>query len=231
VEPQTSAGMAKLLIASGTPIVLLVVLGIRFLQVRRRRARARRAAAATPSSSVMRRRDRAITDPTLIEAIVSSASICRLGLTAANEPYIVPMNFGVAGSVSESMELDPAAPRFVVRHGAECRLYFHAATAGRKLEMMRTNKRACFEIEGRSEVKSSEGSCEWTMLFESIIGYGNLSEVSDPSEKRRGLESIMRHYGAEGPFDFPDSMINGIAVISLEITELTGKSNLSGEES
>ena len=62
MDPQTSAGVAKLILAWGAPIVLLVVVGVRFFQLRRRRARARRPLTGPPPSDI-RRRDSAITDP------------------------------------------------------------------------------------------------------------------------------------------------------------------------
>lgn len=222
MEPQSGAGAISLILAWGAPMVLLAVVTIRYFQRRRKRSRAARvrerieasAAAARAAHGTdlrtggdgMRRADRVITDPARIDAILRSATVCRLALAVANEPYVVPLSFGLAG-------------------GTPRRLYFHGAPGGRKLDMLRENPRACFEVEGRVDLARGERPCDWTMLYESIIGYGQLTELSDPEEKRAGLECIMRHHGAEGPFDFPDSMIAKTAVIRLDVTELSGKSN------
>jgi len=220
MEPQAGATAVNLILAWGAPVVLLLVVSIRYFQRRRKRARVaavrdqhRAAGGDRAAGNNMRRADRAIIDPARIDAILQSATVCRLAFAIANEPYLVPLSFGVAGTVPY-------------------RLYFHAAPRGRKLDMMRENPRVCFEVEGRTDLRSGEGTCDWTMIYESIIGYGRLTEVSDPGEKRLGLECIMRHHGAEGPLDFPDAMLAKTAVIRLDVTELTGKSNRQeGEES
>ncbi len=232
MESQAGATVVTLIFAWGAPLVLLVVVSIRYVQRRRKRARVAtvREASVVAGENKMRRADRAITDPARIDAILRSATVCRLALAIANEPYVVPLSFGLADSTPGSVETDFTGLRLVVRNGAECRLYFHAASDGRKLKMLRENPRACFEVEGRVDLWRGESTCDWTMIYESIIGYGRLTEVIDSEEKRHGLECVMRHHGAKGPFDFPDSMLERTAVIRLDITELTGKTNRPPEE-
>ena len=213
MEPQSGATAVTLILAWGAPMVLLLVVSLRFIQRRRKRARAAAARdqQTTTGGASMRRSDREITDPGRIDAILKTATICRLAFAVADEPYVVPLSFGVTD-------------------GAPRRFYFHSAPTGRKFDMLRRNPRVCFEVEGRADLSRGEDNCNWTMIYESIIGYGRLSEISDPEEKRLGLECIMRHHGAEGPIAFPDAMIARTAVIRLDVADITGKSNRPEED-
>jgi nitroimidazol reductase NimA-like FMN-containing flavoprotein (pyridoxamine 5'-phosphate oxidase superfamily) len=47
--------------------------------------------------------------------------------------------------------------------------------------------------------------------------------VEAPAEKSSALDRIMEHYGAEGPFSYPDETLARTAVIRIEIESLTGK--------
>lgn len=42
----------------------------------------------------MRRKERQVTNPAEIRAVIDRCKVLRLGLNAAGAPYIVPMNFG-----------------------------------------------------------------------------------------------------------------------------------------
>jgi nitroimidazol reductase NimA-like FMN-containing flavoprotein (pyridoxamine 5'-phosphate oxidase superfamily) len=232
---QTAAAL-RLALAWGAPIVLLLVVAIRFVQRRRRIERRRKGddrktvtGTGVPLQG-MRRSDRAIRDPEQIEALIRSALVCRLGFALGDEAYVVPLNYGVADPVAQRLEVDDTGYRFVVRNGQHCRLIFHAASSGRKLRMARANSRVCFEIEGRVDLRRGSSPCRWTMEYESVIGYGTLCEVDDPAEKREGLEALMRHQGLEGAVDIPDAAVAEVAVLRLDMEELTGKTNRAPEE-
>nr|MBQ4317636.1 pyridoxamine 5'-phosphate oxidase family protein [Clostridia bacterium] len=69
----------------------------------------------------MRRKDREVTDRTVIDEIIRSCGCIRLGLNDSGEVYIVPMNFGY-------------------EHDGEKRVfYMHCAKEGRKLDIIREN--------------------------------------------------------------------------------------------
>ena len=71
----------------------------------------------------MCRKDREITDPEKIRAVIGECAVCRLGLADGKRVYVVPVNFG---HVEE-------AGRHV--------LYFHGAKEGRKMDLIRQNGR------------------------------------------------------------------------------------------
>ena len=149
----------------------------------------------------IRRKDREITDRNALQAIMREAQVCRLGLSDDGMPYVVPMNFGLG----------------------ENRLYLHCATEGRKLDILRKNNRVCFEMDLLREIRQGPQPCGWGARYESIIGFGRALFVNDPDEKRAALDRIMDHYGAEGPFSYPDETLAKTAVIRIDIERVTGK--------
>ncbi len=48
----------------------------------------------------MRRKDKEITNKAEIEAILKKAFICHLGLSDGDQPYVVPMNYGMKTATS-----------------------------------------------------------------------------------------------------------------------------------
>ena len=149
----------------------------------------------------MRRKDKEIKDEELIEAILRRASICRIALSENDLPYIVPLCFGHKDDF----------------------LYLHSAKEGRKIDMIRKNNNVCFEIEIDTELVAGEKPCNWTMKYHSIIGFGKAFLVEDTEEKREALDIIMEHYSGKSSFEYPEKIINSLAVIKVRIESMTGK--------
>ena len=78
----------------------------------------------------MRRKDREITDFDEIVEIIKKCDACRLAFNDGDYPYIVPLNFGLN-----------------VVDGKQVELYFHCATKGTKLDLIRKDNRATFEMD------------------------------------------------------------------------------------
>ena len=149
----------------------------------------------------MRKANREIGDPSAVRAIMEEARVCRLGLAEDGKPYVVPMNFGLG----------------------ENSLYLHCAQEGLKLDILRKNNRVCFEMDLLREIKKGPKACGWSARYESVIGFGRAVFLSDPEEKRRGLDRIMAHYGAEGLFSYPEEVLAKTEVIRIDIKRITGK--------
>jgi len=148
----------------------------------------------------MRKKEKEIQDRAEIEAVIQKADICRLGLSVDNHPYIVPLNFGFQGNC----------------------LYFHTGREGKKIDMIRRNRRVCFELEVGCEVIRAETPCKWSMRYESVVGYGTASLLTDPEEKERALDLIMSHYsGPRG--DYRREAFDRIAIIRVDIERMTGR--------
>jgi len=152
----------------------------------------------------MRRRDREITNRDEIDEIIRSAQVCRIAFANGHEPYVVPVSFGYDGEA----------------------LFFHTAKTGRKLDFIAANNRVCFELEVNVSIQSDEhDACAWTFEYESVIGYGTISELTGIEDKPRGLNQIMLHYSGR-EWEIDDAAVATTRVWRIAIESLTGKRSL-----
>jgi nitroimidazol reductase NimA-like FMN-containing flavoprotein (pyridoxamine 5'-phosphate oxidase superfamily) len=93
---------------------------------------------------------------------------------------------------------------------------------GKKIAMIRKNPCCCFEADICDGVIRGDRACSWGMRYRSVIGFGKAEILTDPAEKRRGLNCIMRHYGG-GTHDFSEKDLASVAVIRIAVESLTGK--------
>jgi len=149
----------------------------------------------------VRRGDKEITDRDEIDAIIRSSLVCRIAFADGDEPYVVPVSFGYDG---ES-------------------LYIHTAKTGRKLDFIEANNRICFELEGHVSIQTDDGdACKWTFEFESVIGYGTISEVTSGEDKAQGLNHIMKHYSGK-EWEISEQAAATTRVWRIDIESVTGK--------
>lgn len=148
----------------------------------------------------MRRRDREIQDIFEIESIINNAMVCRIGLADDGHPYIVPVCFGYSNGI----------------------IYLHSSLSGKKIDILKKNPQCCFEVDQFNGIMSNERPCAWGMRYRSVIGFGRASFISDNEEKKKGLNSIISHYGS-GICEFSDDDIRNVCVIRIDIDSMTGK--------
>jgi len=148
----------------------------------------------------MRRIDRQISDMSEIESVIKNATVCRIGLADADEPYVVPVCFGYEDGT----------------------IYLHSAFHGKKIAMLEKNPRCCFEVDQCDTIIHAERPCSWGMRYKSVIGFGRAYFVSDNNEKKYGLNCIMRHYGSE-MHEFSDDDIRNVCIIRINIDSITGR--------
>jgi len=146
------------------------------------------------------RKDREIISKYEIESIINKAFVCRLGMVDENGPYVVPLSFGYK----------------------EGSLYFHSAKEGRKLDILKKNKRVCFEIDTDHEIVESEKACKWGMKYKSVIGFGNALFIEDMESKKTALGIIMHHYSGRS-FEFEEKEVKRVVIFKVEIESMTGK--------
>ncbi len=149
----------------------------------------------------MRKKDKEIIDNTLIEDIIARAKVLRLGLFDGACPYVAPMNFGYQGGS----------------------FYLHSAREGKKIEILRMHTPVCVEIDLCEEIIEASRACQWTTRYQSVIGFGHARFITDPEEKRRGLDLIMAHYSGRSAYDYPDELLEKMEVICVTIDHMTGK--------
>ena len=149
----------------------------------------------------MRRKDKEITDQQIIKDILTSAIICRIGLSDNNIPYIVPTNF--------------------VYH--EDFIYIHGAKEGKKLDIIKKNPHVCLEVEEDVDVITSPLPCSFSMRYKSVITEGKASIIEDKKEKMKALDLIIKKYSDIEIFDLSVEMVADVDVIKISITSMTGK--------
>jgi uncharacterized protein len=148
----------------------------------------------------MRRREREIKDRAVIDAIIRQCLVCRLGLADGEEPYIVPLCFGYDGEA----------------------LYFHSASDGRKIDILRKNSRVCFEFDIPEGMREAEQGCRWGIKYRSVIGFGTAEIVDDQEGKKKALEIIMAQYSGK-EYIFPEDIVTKTTVVRVVIARVTGK--------
>lgn len=148
----------------------------------------------------MRRSERQITDRDAIDTIIRRCNVCRLGMSDNGQPYIVPLSFGYDGYC----------------------IYVHAALAGRKADILKQNNRVCFEFDRLLEVTTADQACNWSMKYESVIGFGVAEMLEDGDAKMAAFRCIMKQY-SDGDWTFTGQAMNSTAVYCIRIEEITGK--------
>jgi uncharacterized protein len=153
----------------------------------------------------MRRHEQAITDKKTLEEILEQALVCRIGLSEANIPYVVPVSFGYTD---------------------DC-IYIHSSALGRKMEIIKNNNVVCFEVDINVELVKAETACKWSVKYLSVIGFGKAYIVNDREEKIKGLNAIMKHYSGLSDHVYDEKSVNLATVIKIEIESMTGKKSKS----
>jgi nitroimidazol reductase NimA-like FMN-containing flavoprotein (pyridoxamine 5'-phosphate oxidase superfamily) len=149
----------------------------------------------------MRRKDKEITNIKEIESIIQSGKVCRIAFSYNDGPYIVPMNYGYN----------------------ENTLYFHSAKKGKKIDLINKNNQVCFEIDINYKINDAEIPCDWGSSYSSVIGYGKAIILDNLKEKEEALKIILNHYSPGKTYEFSEKRLLDVAIIKIEISELTGK--------
>lgn len=157
----------------------------------------------------VRRKDREVTNEKDIDAVLSRCEVCRLAFNDGDSPYIVPLNFGFEHTEKGRV------------------LYFHCAKDGKKTELAKKTLAVSFEAD-RFELVSGNTACDYTARFESVVGSGKISVVSDEctAEKRKALNLIMEHYTDVAEWEYGENMLKRVCILKLEIKKITCKANV-----
>ena len=152
----------------------------------------------------MRREDREITDKNAIEEFIAKEQILRIAFYDDGDLYIVPVNYGYL-------------------YDGQYSFYFHGAKAGRKYELAKKKPFVGFEIDGNYSLIDGEEACDFSAMFQSIIGTGTLSLVEDSVEKINGLNTIMKQTTSKAEWNYSDEMLDAVAVFRLVVDKLSCK--------
>ena len=156
----------------------------------------------------MRRADREIREVSEILKIVDGCQVCRLGLADEDSVYIVPLSFGYSW-----------------RNG-KLTLYFHGAREGRKMELIRRNGKASFEMDLCGRLVEGENGCQYSVCYQSVMGEGRIEIVKEPAQKELCLRHIMAHYTDRTDLEFSHRTVERTCVLRLETDWLSAKARL-----
>ncbi len=149
----------------------------------------------------MKRSEKEIADRAQIDEIIHDCEVCHLAFAANNEPYVVPVSYGYDG-----------------KH-----LYIHTAKEGKKIDCIGVNPRVCFTMERNVRlVVDNSNPCKWTFSYESVVGYGEIEELTDPDAKNVGLSEIVKHYSGR-EWIFKPHELSATRIWRISVNSVTGK--------
>lgn len=157
----------------------------------------------------LRRKDREVKDYQEIIKIIDDCDCCRLGFVDDKEAYIVPLNFGY--------EIN----------GSDLTLYFHSAKEGRKIDLVNKQETVAFELDCSHKLVEGKEACDYTFLYQSVMGKGSLEIVSGEEEKIHGLSAIMDHYSERKTWSFDSKLLERVNVLKLSVKEISSKAHIS----
>jgi uncharacterized protein len=139
-----------------------------------------------------------------MEEIIARCQYCSMAMIDQdNEPYVLPMNFGYADRV----------------------VYLHSAPEGKKVEILRNNNRVCLAFSTDHELRhqNDDVACSYSMKYRSVLVYGKVEFIDDPTEKRRVLNILMKQYTGRDDFNYNDPAIKNVLVYKVVAERMEGR--------
>lgn len=155
----------------------------------------------------MRRTDREVTDNAVIDGIIGKCECLRLALNDGDCPYVVPLNFGFEHTQTGRV------------------FYFHGAAAGKKKGLIEKSPFAGFELDRIIKIVEGPEASDYTCRYESVIGTGRVTILTDLAEKNHALDCIMATYSNKKDWKYPEAMVKNLLVIKLEVDTISCKAN------
>lgn len=155
----------------------------------------------------MRQANREVKDMNDIIEIMHRCDVCRLALNDDGFPYILPLNFGLLTAENKIT------------------LVFHSALEGYKIDLIKKDNRASFEMDCKHQLQYFEEKGYCTMSYESVIGQGHIRILSD-TEKETALRSIMAQYHPNENTYYNPEAIQRTLVYCLDVEKITAKRKL-----
>lgn len=138
-----------------------------------------------------------------IDRVIHGCAVCRVAMSLDDRPYVIPLSFGYDGKS----------------------VYVHTGLKGKKIDHFLKNPRVCFEVEGEARVvQNSERACRWSFIYETVIGYGTIEELTEPADREYALNEIMRHYSGK-TWSFDGEALKRTRLWRIDLDSATGKRN------
>lgn len=149
-------------------------------------------------------KSREITLQSALDDIIARCQYCAMAMVdQQNEPYVLNMNFGYADRV----------------------VYLHSAQEGKKINILKNNRRVClsFSTDHVLRWQSENMACSYSMKYRSVLIYGLVEFIDDPSQKRNALNIIMKQYTNRNDFDYGDPAIRNVMVYKVVAEKMEGR--------
>ena len=154
----------------------------------------------------LRRKERAMKTAREMELLLERMPVGRLAVVTEEGPYIVALNYlFFEGSV-----------------------YFHSGLAGRKMEALQADPRACFMVDEIGPQVLRGPGCGISQIYKSVICFGKAEFVEGPAEKERILEKMVQKYVPPSYVFSPmqEENLKQTAVVRIVIESMSGKENI-----
>ncbi len=149
----------------------------------------------------MRRTERQMLDTEFMHTVLRDAQEIYIAMNAEGAPYVLPVNH-------------------VFHEGC---IYFHCATEGRKLDLLRVDPRVAFSTAVDVAVDGT------TTRFRSICGTGLAEIMNDDAEKNKILKVIAARFKAPCHFPVSEEKFAITGMVRIRIESMTGKYSRRGE--
>lgn len=151
----------------------------------------------------MRRKKQLLSKEEAIE-ILNSCTSGVLGVTGDDDyPYTVPVSYALKGD----------------------KIFIHCAKEGHKIDSIKRNDKVSFCAIERDEVVQKTFSTN----FKSVIVFGRARILTDDSEKRHAIESLVEKYSPdfikEGQQEIEKEW-DRLCIIEIKIEHITGKASI-----
>ena len=115
----------------------------------------------------IRRKDKEITDPELLKKILKTTNYVTIAMVKDGEPYLVSLSHAY--------------------NEAEHCIYFHSASAGKKLDYLRANP----VVWGQALLDHGYHKGECSHLYASVMFKGKVEFIEDIEEKRHAFKAMI----------------------------------------
>jgi nitroimidazol reductase NimA-like FMN-containing flavoprotein (pyridoxamine 5'-phosphate oxidase superfamily) len=105
-------------------------------------------------------------------------------------------------------------------------IYFHGLPKGQKIDNIRANPSVSLNVHNMDclLLDRENRPCETNTKYQSVIIAGKAHILEDYQQKSAALSLIVQKYTPQlANVTLPENMVKGVAVIKIEISELTGK--------
>lgn len=155
----------------------------------------------------MRLKEREVKDFGKMLGVLEKCDCCRVGFYDDGYAYMVPMNFGYAAKENAFT------------------LYFHCASEGKKLDLLKKCDKVSFEADCSHELVGGPRACDYTFRYASVMGKGKITVADTDEKKLIGLKALMAHYAKNMSATFSEKYLKSVTVLVLEVTEWSCKAN------